>query len=142
MSQNRTTATEADVVKFMAGVENDRRRGDAAVLLDIMRRVTGVDPRMWGPSIIGFGRYHYRYETGREGESLRVGFSPRKTNLVLYLTAQDAQLAERMTALGKFRTGASCLYVNKLADVDLTVLEELVSRSWQLAEQQYGPNQQ
>jgi hypothetical protein len=142
MSQNRTTATEADVVTFMAGVENDRRRGDAAVLLDIMRRVTGVDPRMWGPSIIGFGRYHYRYETGREGESLRVGFSPRKTNLVLYLTAQDAQLAERMTALGKFRSGASCLYVNKLADVDLTVLEELVSRSWQLAEQQYGPNQQ
>jgi hypothetical protein len=107
-----------------------------------MRRATGVEPRMWGPAIIGFGRYHYKYESGREGDMLRVGFSPRKSNLAVYLIAKNDRLRKTMNELGKHKTGGSCLYVSKLSDVDLEVLEELVVRSWHLAQEEYGPNTQ
>jgi hypothetical protein len=142
MAQNKTTETGASVDDFLASIENDTRRQDSTMLLDIMRRATGVEPRMWGPAIIGFGRYHYKYESGREGEMLRVGFSPRKANLAVYLIAKNNRLRERMNDLGKHKTGGSCLYVNKLSDVDLDVLEELVVRSWQLAQEEYGANTQ
>jgi hypothetical protein len=140
MAANQTVETDASVQEFLASIENGRRRQDAAELLEVMRRATGVEPKMWGPAIVGFGKYQYRYESGREGEMLRVGFSPRKANLAVYLIAKDAQLGERMKSLGKYKTGASCLYVSKLSDVDLEVLEELVVRSWQVAQEQYGPN--
>jgi hypothetical protein len=142
MAQNKTTETGASVDEFLASIKNDTRREDSTMLLDIMRRATGVEPRMWGPAIIGFGKYHYKYETGREGEMLRVGFSPRKANLAVYLIAKNDRLRERMNDLGKHKTGGSCLYVNKLSDVDLEVLEELVLRSWQLAQEEYGENTQ
>jgi hypothetical protein len=142
MSRNKTVETDASVEQFIASIENERRRLDGTSLLEIMRRATGVDPRMWGSAIIGFGRYHYQYESGREGEMLRVGFSPRKASLAVYLIAKDAFLRERMKDLGKHKTGGSCLYVSKLADVDLEVLEELVARSWKLAHEEYGPNPQ
>lgn len=140
MSQNKTVATDASVEEFLAGIENERRRQDGLVLLEMMRRVTGVEPKMWGPAMIGFGTYHYRYDSGREGDMLRVGFSPRKANLAVYLIAKDVEFREKMNQLGKHKTGASCIYVNKLADVDLQVLEDLVVRSWHLAQEQYGPN--
>lgn len=126
MAQNKTQATEADVAAFLAAVEPERRRDDAHALDAMFRRVTGWQPRMWGPTIVGYGQYHYRYETGREDDFLATGFSPRKANLVLYILPGYADLAEPLARLGKHRIGKSCLYINKLADVDMGVLEEIV----------------
>jgi hypothetical protein len=128
----KTKATDVDVAAYIAALDNPVRRADAEVLLDLFGRVTGEKPRMWGPSIIGYGRYRYRYDSGREGEMCRSGFSPRKANLVLYLLAAygDPAVQARVDALfarlGKHKTGKSCLYINKLADVDMAVLEEIL----------------
>ena len=129
MAENKTVKTGASVDEFMAGVENKRRREDGLVLLEIMRDVSGLEPEMWGPSIIGFGSYHYRYESGREGDMPLIGFSPRKQSLSLYIMSGFDEYEELLGRLGKHRTGASCLYINKLADVDMGVLSELVARS-------------
>lgn len=138
MSGNITRETDASVEKFLDKVEHQGRRDDSRALVDLMRRVTGVEPRMWGPSIIGFGKYRYRYESGREGEMLRVGFSPRKSNLALYLIAKGDGFDELRARLGKHKAGGSCLYVNRLKDVDPSVLEAMVSESWELARATYG----
>ena len=138
MSKRKTTQTEADVNAFLDGVENPRRRADARQLLALMQAVTGEPPKMWGPSIIGFGRYHYRYASGREGDSLVVGFSPRKQNLAIYIMPGFSDYGELLGKLGKFRTGRSCLYVNKLEDVDLGLLEELVRESVAEMKRRYG----
>lgn len=127
MADNKTRPTEVDPRDFLDTVENPTRRSDAEVLLEMMKRVTGCEPRMWGPSIIGFGRYHYRYDSGREGDSMITGFSPRKANLVIYVMPGYEDRTEQLDALGKHRLGKSCLYVNKLADVDLSVLERIVA---------------
>ena len=129
MAENKTQPTDADVDAFLDAVENDRRREDSRVLLELMREVTGEEPVMWGPGIVGFGRYHYRYDSGREGDWFLAGFAPRKSNLVVYVMSGFPRHAELMKKLGKHRTGSSCLYINKLADVDLDVLRELVRRS-------------
>ena len=129
MAENKTVKTGASVDEFMAGVENKRRREDGLVLLKMMRDVSGLEPEMWGPSIIGFGSYHYRYESGREGDMPLIGFSPRKQSLSLYIMSGFDEYDDLLGRLGKHRTGASCLYINKLADVDMGVLRELVSRS-------------
>lgn len=138
MSDNQTRETGASVAAFIKGINNETRRADAAALVKLMSRITGVKPKMWGPSIVGFGKYHYQYDSGREGEMLRVGFSPRKSNLALYLIAKPDDYADRLSHLGKHKTGGSCLYVNKLSDVDLKVLEEMIRRSWQAAREKYG----
>ena len=129
MAENKTVKTGASVDEFMTGVENKRRREDGLVLLEIMRDVSGLEPEMWGPSIIGFGSYHYRYESGREGDMPLIGFSPRKQSLSLYIMSGFDEYEELLGRLGKHKTGASCLYINKLADVDVGVLRELVSQS-------------
>lgn len=138
MAENVTRETDASVQDFLDGIEHKGRREDAYVLVDLMRRVTGVEPKMWGPAIIGFGKYRYRYESGREGEMLRVGFSPRKANLALYFTAKDDGFRELLPRLGKHKTGGSCLYVNRLKDVDLGVLEQLVTASWERVREVWG----
>ena len=138
MSQRKTMENSADVNAFLDAVENPRRRSDARQLLALMRKVTGAPPKMWGPSIVGFGKYHYRYASGREGESLRVGFSPRKQNLVIYIMPGFSDYSEILEQLGKFRTGRSCLYVNKLDDVDLVLLEQLVRESFREMKRRYG----
>lgn len=138
MAENKTIETGASVEDFLETVENPTRRADARAVLEIMRRVTGLEPKMWGASIIGFGRYHYRYESGREGEMLRIGFSPRKANLALYLITRSDDREALLGKLGRHRTGASCLYVTRLSDVDLEVLEALISRSWEAARARYG----
>ena len=129
-AENKTKATTVTVADFVDRVEPDQRQADARVVIDLMTRITGETATMWGPSIIGFGVYRYRYESGREGEICRLGFSPRKPQLVFYLgtsfPGRDAMLA----ALGKHSTGKSCLYVKKLSDVDMTVLERMVAASW------------
>ena len=129
-AENKTRATEVSVAAFVDRVEPEQRREDARVVVDLMARITGEPATMWGPSIIGFGRYHYRYDSGREGEMCRIGFSPRKPQLVFYLgttfPGRDAMLAE----LGKHMTGKGCLYVKKLGDVDMAVLERMIAASW------------
>ncbi|MBA3314310.1 MAG: DUF1801 domain-containing protein [Planctomycetaceae bacterium] len=138
MAENQTQETDASVEAFLESVEHPGRRADSNVLLDLMRRVTGAPPKMWGPAIIGFGKYHYRYDSGREGDMLRVGFSPRKANLALYVIIKDDDRKPLLAKLGKHKTGVSCLYINKLADVDLKVLEAMVARSWNAARDKYG----
>ena len=133
MAETRTRPTQASVDDFIAAVEKPVRRADAGVVRDMMERVTGEPATMWGPSIIGFGTYHYRYASGHEGDMCRVGFSPRSANLVLYVGGFPG-FEELLGKLGKHRRSRACLYLNKLADVDPGVLEEIVRRTFMAAE--------
>lgn len=137
-SENKTRPTGASVTAFIDAVENDTRRRDARTLLAMMKKVTGEKPRMWGPSIIGFGEYHYKYESGREGDMLNVGFSPRKANMALYVMGSIAEDDPLRDSLGKYKTGKSCLYINKLEDVDPAVLEKLVAKSYKATLRKYA----
>lgn len=127
-AQNKTTATTVDPAQFLETIEPDKKREDGKALLDFFDRVTGLKPVMWGPSMIGYGRYHYKYESGREGEFFLTGFSPRKQNLTVYIMPgyRSDEMQEKLSRLGKHKLGKSCLYINKLADVDMDVLEEIV----------------
>jgi len=127
-ADNKTKATEVDPAAFIAAVEPEKKKADAASLLNLFNRVTGLKPKMWGPSIIGYGRYHYKYESGREGEFMLTGFSPRKQSLSIYIIPgyRFGDMEDKLSRLGKHKLGKSCLYINKLADVDLSVLEEIV----------------
>ena len=129
MAELKTKKNDAGVEDFLNRVENKRRREDSFVVLELMKEVTGEEPKMWGTSIVGFGSYHYKYASGREGDWMVTGFSPRKQSLTLYLMdgfdGYDALIGD----LGKHRTGKSCLYINKLDDVDMDVLRELVRQS-------------
>ncbi|HKD05049.1 MAG TPA: DUF1801 domain-containing protein [Bryobacteraceae bacterium] len=129
MAENKTKTTGASVTEFIAGVEDEVKRRDAKALIDLMRRVTGEKPKMWGPSIVGFGSHHYRYETGREGDMPIVGFSPRKAGLVLYGTIGFSGALELLSRLGKHTTGKGCLYVKRMSDIDAGVLKELIEGS-------------
>ena len=137
-AENKTRPTTASVTAFIDAVENEARKRDAKTLLDMMKKITGEKPKMWGPSIIGFGKYHYKYDSGREGDMLNVGFSPRKANLALYVMGSIAEDDPLRDKLGKYKTGKSCLYINKLEDVDLKVLERLVAKSYRTTRKKYG----
>jgi hypothetical protein len=126
MAENKTQATGGSVDEFLAAVEHPVRRSDGSRLLALMSGITGQEAQMWGPTIVGFGRYHYRYESGREGDAAAVGFSPRKGSLSLYGLTAAPESAGLLGRLGKHRTGAGCLYVNRLEDVDEAVLAELI----------------
>ncbi|MFM7379363.1 MAG: DUF1801 domain-containing protein [Erythrobacter sp.] len=136
MGEGKTTITDVAVEAFIEGVEPPAKREDARVLDALFRKVTGETPRMWGPTIIGYGEYSTTYDSGRMVTSLRVGFSPRKAKHSLYLSAgciapeDEARRAEALGRLGKISQGASCIYVNKLADIDLAVLEEMIAEGW------------
>jgi hypothetical protein len=127
---NKTQPTAVSVAAFLDRVEPDQRRADAEIVIDLMARVSGEPATMWGPSIIGFGVNRYRYESGREGEICRIGFSPRKAQLVFYLGTSFPDRDAMLAGLGKHSTGKGCLYVKKLADVDMAVLERMVAASW------------
>lgn len=131
MSDAKTRPTAANVTAFLDAKAEPARRGEADQLLALMRRVTGCEPQMWGPSIVGFGQYHYRYESGREGDAPLVGFSPRKADWSIYLLAgaEGSEQAALMQRLGKHKMGKACLSVKRLGDIDLGVLEELVRGS-------------
>lgn len=126
MAELKTRATEIQVADFIAAVPDATRRADAEAVCAMMARLTGAPPKMWGPSIIGFGSYAYRYDSGRTGEMCRIGFSPRKAELVLYVLDGNADQSEVLGRLGRHRTGKGCLYIKRLADVDADVLEEIV----------------
>ena len=126
---NKTRATDADVENFLAAIPDPGRREDCQRIRALMEAATGAPARLWGPSIVGFGVYHYRYESGREGDWMVTGFSPRKNDLTLYIMPGFARYEALMAKLGKHKTGKSCLYIKRLADVDMAVLETLVRES-------------
>ena len=126
-ANNKTQPTAIDPKTFLEAVEPERRRQDGEALLALFDRVTGLKAQMWGPSIIGYGRYHYRYDSGREGSHLITGFSPRKAALSIYIMPGYRDMSEKLERLGKHKIGKSCLYINKLADIDLAVLEEIIA---------------
>ena len=128
-AENKTKETVASVDDYIAAVADLGQRADAEKIRALMERLSGEPARMWGPSIIGFGSYHYKYESGREGDMCRIGFSPRKGQTVLYLIDGFEGQPELMAGLGKHKTGKSCLYIKKLADINEAVLEELCARS-------------
>lgn len=126
MSQNKTQPTDSDVDAFLAQVQADRRREDGYRLNQLFKDVTGWEPQMWGPTRIGFGSDHYRYESGREGNALAIGFSPRKANQVLHIMPGYQDFGEILYRLGKHKLGKACLYIKKLDDVDLDVVAEII----------------
>lgn len=129
MAENKTRPTAESVQAFLDGVENKRRREDGLALLHMMQEATGEEPVMWGPSIIGFGKYHYTYESGREGDSPVIAFSPRKASLTLYIDMDFDGYDALMDKLGKHTTSKACLYISKLADVDMDVLRKVIHKS-------------
>lgn len=130
MTENKTRATTASIDDFIAALENPRRRADALASLAIYKEVTGLQPVMWGPSIIGFGSIHYVYESGREGDMPAAAFSPRKANMTFYVGDSFAGAEALYARLGKHKKTVACLYVNKLDDVDLDVLGEIIARQY------------
>lgn len=126
MTENKTRPTGEAVVAFLSGVEHPTRHADALRLDRIFRDVTGWAPQMWGPSIVGYGSYHYKYDSGREGDMCATGFSPRKANIVIYIMPGYTDFGTLLARLGKHKLGKSCLYINKLADIDEEVLKELI----------------
>ena len=123
---NKTQPTDTSVASFLAAIEPERRRQDGQALDALFRRVTGWSPIMWGPSMIGYGSYAYRYDSGRQGAFLATGFSPRKTSLSIYIMPGYADYGPILERLGKHKTGKSCLYVTRLSEIDLDVLAELI----------------
>jgi len=130
MSENKTRPTDENVLAFLQSVDNKTRREDGLKILEMIKEITGEDAVMWGTSIVGFGSYHYKYESGREGDMPLVGFSPRKQSMTVYIMPGFDAYDDLLGALGKHKVGKSCLYINKLADVDEDVLRDLIYRSY------------
>lgn len=127
MSELKTKPNDDDVDAFLNSIDGEARRADCDAILKMMKQATRAEPKMWGDSIIGFGSYHYKTRSGREGDWFLTGFSPRKQNLTLYVIMGFDQFEELMASLGKFKTGKSCLYIKRLSDVDTKVLKKLIT---------------
>ena len=126
MAELKTKATDASVTKFIKGVADDTKRNDCFKLVEVMREITKAEPKMWGPSIVGFGSYHYKYASGHEGDSCITGFSPRKDALTLYVMAGLHEQADLLKTLGKHKAGKGCLYIKKLENVHLPTLKKII----------------
>ena len=137
MAQNKTQPTRQKVSEFIAGIEDAQKRADCRELMKIMRAVTGRRATMWGASMVGYGKYHYRYESGREGDFFLTGFAPRKQALTIYIISGFKAHAALMKKLGKYKTGKSCLYVKRLDDIDRDVLTQLVQASVDYLREKY-----
>jgi hypothetical protein len=137
MAKNKTTPTDRSVTDFISNIENEGKRDDSFKLIEIFRSITGHDPKMWGPSIIGFGSYHYKYESGHEGDAPLAGFSPRKDSLVIYIATEFEKREALLRQLGKHRSSKSCVYVKKLDDIDIPVLKKMVKNSMDYATRLY-----
>lgn len=129
MYKLKTKENDHSVIEFIENIENTKKREDAYQLLDIFTETTGYPAKMWGTSIIGFGSYHYKYKSGHEGDAPFVGFSPRKAKISLYLATGEPKREELLNQLGKHTTGKACVYVNKLSDIDVTILKSLIDQS-------------
>lgn len=140
MYEQKTKETDANVIEFIEAVESPKKREDAYRLLDIYTETTGYEAKMWGPSIIGFGSYHYVYKTGHEGDAPLVGFSPRKAKISLYFAPGDTEREELLSKFGKHTSGKACVYINKVDDVDIEVLQELIEQSVIFLKKTYPEN--
>jgi hypothetical protein len=137
-NQNKTSATDKDPIEFLNEyVDDEQKIQDSLTLIDMMRKITGHEPKMWGPTMIGFGDWHYVSGSGREGDWFSMGFSPRKSAISLYITMDASAHPELMAKLGKHTTGKGCIYVKKLSDVDMDILEELTRTSYKELGKQY-----
>lgn len=138
MSVNKTVATKVSVIDFLEKIEHPQKKADAYTLLELMKSITGEKPVMWGPSIIGFGSCHYKYDSGREGDMPLTGFSPRTQNLTLYVGASSERNKPYLKKLGKHTTGKSCLYIKKLSDIDMDVLHQIIETSFLHYKEKYN----
>ena len=137
MAKNKTTETANSVIEFINEVDNETRRKDSFHLLEIFRSITGHEPKMWGPSIIGFGKYHFKYASGHEGDAPLAAFSPRKDSLVFYMSADFEKREELLSRLGKHKSSKSCIYAKRLDDIDIGALEKIIRNSMDYVNQQY-----
>lgn len=135
----KTAPTKVSVAGFLDAVADERKRNDGFRLIEIMKKITGAEPVLWGPSIVGFGSYHYKYESGHEGDSCLTGFSPRKEAIVLYVMPGFDTHKDLLEKLGKHKAGKGCLYIKKLEDVDVNVLKELIKISVGHLKKKYPP---
>jgi hypothetical protein len=133
----KTKENKGNVDKFLNSVENEQKRNDSFELLELMKKITKEEPKMWGDSIIGFGKYHYKYESGREGDWFLCGFSPRKHNLSIYLMCGFDRLEDLLTNLGKYKKSVGCLYIKKLEDINNKVLEKMIKLAIQIQKKKY-----
>lgn len=140
MYELKTKETDSSVIEFIESVDHPRKREDAYKLLDIFTDTTGYEAKIWGPSIIGFGKYHYKYASGHEGDAPLVGFSPRKAKISLYFATGDTQRDELLKDFGKHTTGKACVYINKVADIHVDVLKALIKQSVTFLKETY-PNE-
>lgn len=140
MYELKTKETDSSVMAFIESVDHPRKREDAFQLLDIFTETTGYQAKMWGPSIIGFGKYHYKYKTGHEGDAPLVGFSPRKAKISLYFATGDTEREQLLKDFGKHTTGKACVYINKVADINIDVLKALIKQSIVFLQETYPNN--
>jgi hypothetical protein len=140
MAEAKTKKTGVSVESFLDKVADERQRADAYTVLELMKSITGLPPKMWGPSMIGFGEYHYKYESGHEGDCFMMGFAPRKGTLSLYFMAGLDAYAKLLAKLGKHTTGKTCLYVKKLEDIDLKVLRTMIEKAYSHTNGRQGSN--
>jgi len=129
MAKNKTIETNSSVTEFVNKVENEVKRNDSFKLIEFYKSITGFEPKMWGPTIIGFGNYHYKYESGHEGDAPLAGFSPRKDSLVFYFSSEYENREELLSQLGKHKSSKACVYVKKLSDIDLKILKRMIVNS-------------
>nr|WP_199002983.1 DUF1801 domain-containing protein [Flavobacterium sp. ASV13] len=140
MAKNKTTETESSVTDFINKIEDDAKKSDAFELVNIMQKTTGFDSKMWGPSIIGFGSYHYKYDSGHEGDAPLAAFSPRKAAISLYLSLSPENREELLSQLGKYKSSKGCIYVKKIADIDVEILKKLIVLSVENLNKLYPSN--
>lgn len=139
MAKNKTQTNDADVYEFIETFSNsEQKKKDSLELIEIMRKVSGFEPKMYGPSIVGFGNYHYKYNSGHEGDAPLLGFSPRKAAISLYTFTGLEEHEHLLQDLGKFKMGKACIYVNKLSDIDLNVLDKMMKETIKFLEEKYG----
>ncbi len=137
MAENKTVPTELSVDEYINAIEHPQRKEDCKAILELMKEISGREPVMWGHSIVGFGKYHYKYESGREGNMLATGFSNRKQAITLYIMGGFKRYKELLEKIGKFKTGKSCFYIKRLSDIDIDVLSALISESLKAVEEKY-----
>jgi hypothetical protein len=137
MAKNKTTETKASVKSFLSTIKDEKRRSDCAAIVNLMKEQTGHEPKMWGTAIIGIGSYHYKYESGREGDAPMAGLASRANGIVLYLASEPEEKETLLKKLGKHKVGGGCVYINKLEDIDTTVLSKLIKNSIKYYQKKY-----
>lgn len=137
MSENKTKENDSSVVEFLDKITPEWKKNESFELLGVIKEITGHEPKMWGGSLIGYGKYHYKYDSGREGDFFKAGFSPRKQAMTVYIMAGFNRYEELLSKLGKHKTGKSCLYIKSLADVDMEILKEIIKNSYYAMSKKY-----